>query len=117
MFSRLASWSDQHEAIAGAQNSEVLVLAYERPKLNIDLDSVSVQLTSQSQPDLNATLKSRVLRGMSAAHNTFEGVMIDNGAARYPSGLPHTYGIAYTRPLDQNYEQAPAPSVPWAMEL
>ncbi len=88
MYIRLASWSDQHEVIGGAQTTDAIASAYERTNLDIESHAISVQLPNQALPDINKTIKTRVSNAMSDPNIEFEGVMIDNGAAKSPSGLP-----------------------------
>ncbi len=64
MFTRLVSWADQHEILREAQTNDVMTLAYDRQETYSDSQPTSVLITSQSLPDMNASLQARVIEGM-----------------------------------------------------
>ncbi len=64
MFTRSVSWADQHEILREAQTSDVKTLAYDRQQTESDSQPTSVLITSQSLPDMNASLQARVIEGM-----------------------------------------------------
>eukprot|EP00171_Calliarthron_tuberculosum_P022358 IDg22358t1 len=69
MYAQLATWADQHELLGESQTTEI-------KKLEAD-----------------------VMVGMRNGTNNFEGVMLDNGAAKSPSGLhqdvPLIFGLEH----------------------
>ncbi len=53
-----------------------------------DPPGTTVLIMSQSLNGIRAALNAEVLHGMKHGDQEFGGVMIDNGVARSPSGLP-----------------------------
>ncbi len=110
MLTRLVSCGNHLEILRETQANDVMALAYDRQQTESDSQPNSVLITSQSVPDMNASLQARVMEGMKRNDQMFENIMIDNGADKSPSGLPaynrhciHTGTMPEMRPSNRGF--------------
>ena len=89
MYVKLKNASEEHEFIKEKSNvSPPIKRNTAKEKLTPVLLCASKDMTAFTLSELNLYLKQCTIQAMKHDKVEFEGVMIDNGAAKSPSGLP-----------------------------